>query len=203
MAIVNGYCTLAEYKLWNTIGTTNTNDDGVIEDIIESVSRQIDNICGRHFYATTAIVRYFKADYKGQDLLFIDDLSTTSSLSIASDDDGDGTYENTWSSADYNMLPYQPQNSAPYTMIETAPQGNFVFSAQKKGNKITGLWGWTAVPDDIKVACLIMTDAEYHAKDGQNLSTTTSITAGGIVLTPAGVPKSAMDKLRPYMRNFI
>jgi hypothetical protein len=203
MTITNGYCTLAEYKSWNSITTTNATDDTVIEDIIESVSRQIDGICGRHFFVTTAIARYFKADHGGQDMLFIDDLSSITSLAIVSDDDGDGTYENTWTSSDYNVMPYQPQNSGPYTMIETSPQGDFVFSAQKKGNKITGLWGWAAVPDDVKVACLIMVDAEYHARDGQSLSTTTSITPAGIVLTPAGVPKTAMDKLRPYIRNFI
>ena len=42
MAITNGYATLAEFKLWINTQTDNTNDDAVIEDIIEAVSRFID-----------------------------------------------------------------------------------------------------------------------------------------------------------------
>ena len=62
MTMVNPYCTLSEYKAWNTIDTTNAGDDVVIEQIIESISRQIDGICGRFFYVTTATVKYYTAE---------------------------------------------------------------------------------------------------------------------------------------------
>jgi len=199
MTITNGYCTLAEYKSWNTVDTTNAADDAVIEDIIESVSRQIDGKCGRSFYVSSAVVRYFNAKY--YDMLFCDDISSTTSLTIATDNDGDGVYENTWSATDYNLLPYQADNGWPYTMIEITNNGNNIFSTARKGNKITALWGWTAVPDDIKNACLIGVDAEYHARNGQNLSVDTQLSAMGVVMTPRGLPKSALDKITTYIKR--
>ncbi len=199
MTIINGYCSLAEYKAWNTIDTTSAGDDAVIEDIIESISRQIDTHCGRVFYVSSVVARYFNtADY---DLLFCDDISSTTSLVIETDNDGDGTYEATWAATDYNLLPYQADNGWPYTMIEITNNGNNIFSTARKGNKITALWGFAAVPDDVKTACLIGVDAEYHARNGQNLSTDTNITAAGVVITPRGLPKSAIDKLKPYKRK--
>jgi hypothetical protein len=200
MAITNGYCTLAEFKAWNTIDTTNATDDTVIEDIIESVSREIDGICGRVFYVTSATARYFQADSGGTDLLFVDDISASTSFTIVSDDDGDGVYENTWASTDYNLAPYNQAESWPFMMIETAPQGNYSFSTQKRGNKITALWGWAAVPDDVKTACLIGVDAEYHARNGQNLSVDAQVSAMGVVMTPRGLPKSAREKLKKYIK---
>ena len=199
MTITNGYATLAEYKAWNTIDTTSATDDTVIEDIIESVSRQIDGHCDRVFYVSSAVARYFNAaDY---DLLFCDDISSTASLIIETDNDGDGVYEYTWAATDYNLLPYQSPNGWPYTMVEITSNGNNVFSLARKGNKITALYGWTAVPDDVKTACLIGVDAEYHARNGQNLSSDTNITAAGVVITPRGLPRSAVEKLKPFKRR--
>ena len=198
MTITNGYCSLAEYKSWNTISTTSANDDAVIEDIIESISRQIDGVCNRVFYVSSAEARYFNA--ADEDLLFCDDISSTTSLVIETDNDGDGVYEATWAATDYNLLPYQAPNGWPYTMVEITSNGNNIFSRARKGNKITALWGFAAVPDNIKTACLIGVDAEYHARNGQNLSTDTTITAAGVVMTPRGLPRSAMDKLKPFKR---
>ena len=197
MTITNGYCTLAEYKSWNTIDTTSAADDVVIEDIIESISRQIDNFCGRVFYASTLSAQYFTADFN--DLLYVDDISTATGLILQADYDGDGTYEITWASTDYNLKPYQSNNGWPYLMIEVATLGVYRFPSTRKGVKITAVWGWAAVPDDVKTACLIGVDAEYHARNGQNLSTDTTITGAGVVITPRGLPVSATQKLKPYM----
>jgi hypothetical protein len=198
MTITNGYATLAEYKAWNTIDTTNASDDVVIEQIIESISRQIDSICGRVFYVTTATVRYFNTD--DSDVLYTDDISAATSFELATDIDGDGIYETVWASTDYNLLPYQITRGWPYNGIERAVNSVYSLSRAPRGNKVTALWGWAAVPSDIKTACLIGVDAEYHARNGQNLSTDTNITAAGVVITPRGLPRSAMDKLAPYKR---
>jgi hypothetical protein len=198
MTITNGYATLAEYKSWNTIDTTSATDDAVIEQIIESVSRQIDSICARVFYVTTATVRYFNTD--DSNVLYTDDISALTSLEVATDLDGDGVHEVVWASTDYNLLPYQSTRSWPYNGIERASNSIYAFSRMPRGNKVTALWGWSAVPADVKTACLIAVDAEYHARNGQNLSVDTQISAMGVVMTPRGLPKSALDKLRPYMR---
>ena len=198
MTIVNGYATLAEFKAYAKIDSTDTNDDAVIEDIIEGISRQIDLYCGRVFFITTATARYYRAD-EG-DLLLVDDVASTTSFAIATDNDGDGTFENTWTAADYNLLPYQSTNGEPFTMIETSAQGAFAFSTLRKGNKITALWGYAAVPDNVKQACLISCEAEYHSRFGENMSGVATITGAGVVITPKGLPQSALQKLESYRR---
>ena len=198
MTIVNGYATLAEFKAYAKITSTDTGDDSVIEDIIEGISRQIDTYCGRVFFVTTATARYFRADEGG--LLFIDDVASTTGFAIATDDDGDGVYENTWAATDYNLLPYQSNNSEPFTMVETSAQSDYAFSTNKKGNKITALWGYAAIPDNVKQAALIAAEAEYHSRFGENMSGVATITGAGVVITPKGIPQSALQKLEAYRR---
>ena len=48
MAIVNGYCTLAELK--SALRITDSTDDTLLENAIESASRRIDGYTGRFFY---------------------------------------------------------------------------------------------------------------------------------------------------------
>ena len=50
MTVINGYCTLAEYKNWPAITSTDATDDSVLEKLIQAASRYIDNKTGRHFY---------------------------------------------------------------------------------------------------------------------------------------------------------
>ena len=92
MAITNGYITLAEFKRYKGgMSVSNTGDDAVIEDMIEAASRFIDNMTGQYFYSDTGTRYYTAKDY---DILFIDNLQSPATLKT--DEDGDGTYENTW-----------------------------------------------------------------------------------------------------------
>ena len=75
MAITNGYATLAEYKAFvvsrGQTATTDTNDDAVVEDIIEGASRLIDTYTGRTFYARTE-THYYDTP-QGYELWFWDE----------------------------------------------------------------------------------------------------------------------------------
>lgn len=197
MAIVNGYCTLAEFKDYNKITSTNATDDGVIEDIIEGISRDIDKKCGRVFFQANA-TRYFNT--KNSRRLEVDDIYTTSGLTIYTSLNSDGTYEYTWTSTDYELTPYSPDFGFPYTGIEIAIDGNYGFSLQPKGNKITANFGWSAVPDDIKLVALQESMNEYHRRFGENLSATATVTASGVVLTPRGFADISMQRLAPYRK---
>ena len=68
MAITNGYATLPEFKAWVDITSADAPDDGVIEDIIETASRHIDNTTGRTFYARTETRYYDVPDGRQIDL---------------------------------------------------------------------------------------------------------------------------------------
>lgn len=195
MTITNGYCTLAEFKAYASITSTNAGDDAVIEDIIESTSRVIDSECKRHFYQVTE-ARYFTA--KDFDVLFCGDIASTSGLEIKSQLNTDGSYEYTWASTDYNLLPYSPKFGFPYTWIEISQVSDYTFDIRKKGNKVTATWGWAAIPDEVKTACLEESANEYRRRSGENTNTTATITAAGVVLSPQGLTKNTITKLARF-----
>ena len=164
MAITNGYCTLSEIKerlLWPS--GRDDSQDTTLERSIEASSRWIDGYCGRRFYADTDnATRYYTA-VDTRTLFLADDVVSIGTL--ATDGDGDRTYEDTWSATDYDL---QPLNAAadgePYTSIAVTPQGNYSFSTQPKGVEIYGKFG-LACPADVKEACLMQALRIYKRKD--------------------------------------
>jgi len=203
MTITNGYCTLAEFKAYATVrggSSTNTDtaDDAVIEGLIEGASRLIDRITGRVFYqSTTDETRYYTAD--DNSLVFTDDIVSITSLKI--DDDGDRSYGTTFSSTDYDLMPYNAVSVGfPYTWIEIAPLTDESFTSYRKGIQIIGLFGFPAVPDDINEACLAITLNTYNERSGQSSAGNITVTGAGVVIRPSSVPDWAMKILNKYKR---
>jgi hypothetical protein len=164
VGITNGYATLAELRA--RLGITDgsdTTDDAVIEAVIEAVSREIDKYCGRRFYVTDSDeTRYFTAEFS--DVLFAGDIVSISSLQ--SDEDGDRTYEETWATTDYDLLPFNAAlDNEPYTRLGITPDGDYAFPTIPKAVKIVGKWGWPAVPDAINEACLLQSIRIFKRKD--------------------------------------
>lgn len=193
MTITNGYATLAEVKA--RLSISDTTDDTTIEAVIESASRAIDGVTGRVFYATAATARYFTAD--DATTLFLDD-DLLSVDSLVTDHDGDRTYEVTWATTDYDLIPF---NRTPYTRIAVAPNGTNRWPAGiAKGVKITGSWGYNATgsyPDAINEAAIILATRFFKRKDAPF----------GVLGTPEmGMARiTAVDPdvrllLRPYIR---
>ena len=144
MTITNGYCTLAEAKarLWPPGAPADTTDDTTLEGMIEAASRKIDNDTGRRFYSNlTDETRYFTAH--DPDCVFTDDIISVTTLKT--DNDGDRTYENTFATTDYDLLPDNATLTlSPYTWIETSPFTSQYFPTQRKGIEITGKFGYAA-----------------------------------------------------------
>lgn len=198
MAITNGYCTLTEFKSYKNIDSINAADDTVIEGIIESISRLIDGEVKRHFYQVTE-ARYYSAT--DLDILYCDDIATTTGLEIKSSLNSDGTYSYTWATTDYNLRPYTPKTGWPYTHIEISDFGLYSFDKYKKGNKITATWGWPAIPKDIKNVCMSEAMSQYLKRTGENTNTATTITSAGIVITPQGWSKDSIQTLGKYRKS--
>lgn len=159
------YCTSTELKrrLWPDGTTPDTSNDTDLGNIITAVSAWINNYCGRRFYSTAADeTKYYTADLP--DVLFCGDdiLSVTT---LATDDDGDRTYETTWATTDYDLLPL---NGAPYTRIELAPLGEQSFPVHRKGVKIVGKFGYCAtasLPAAVKEACVLQCMRVWKRRD--------------------------------------
>ena len=196
MAITNGYATLEKAKLWANISSTDTDDDSVIEDIIEAASRYIDRKTGRTFYGRTETRYYDVPPNAGRTLYLDDDL-----LSIDTLTNGDG---NTIASTEYNLV---PKNSAPYYAIKLKASSSTYWDFDSDGNSewvisVNGTWGYSSsTPDDIQEACLLIMNSMYRRRSGENASSVATITAAGVVITPQDVPSQAIDIINVYRRR--
>jgi len=171
MAITNGYTTLNAMKAYLSI--SDTSDDTILETMVESASRSIDRIANRRFYLdANASSRQYRA--YNDVFAYVDDIGTTSSLVVAIDEDGDGTFETTLTlNTDYLLDPLTaPSLGRPYTQLTmvnttyTWPIFPGMFSnGLRPGVQVTARWGWPSVPDDIEMACQILTADLYKRKD--------------------------------------
>jgi len=171
MAITNGYTTLNAMKSYLSI--SDNTDDAILETMVESASRSIDRIANRRFYLdSSASARQYRA--YNDVFAYVDDIGTTSSLAVALDEDGDGVFETTLTlNTDYLLDPLTaPSLGRPYTQLTmvnttyTFPMFPGIFSnGLRPGVQVTARWGWPSVPDDIEMACQILTADLYKRKD--------------------------------------
>lgn len=161
MAITRGYATLAEVKAACRIPNSDTGEDAMIEKVIESASRRIDGYCGRFFYqvANTTIRFYPIDEYRAT----FPDIAS-SNITVATDDEGDGTYSDTWAATDYLLNPTDAVlQSRPYTSMTAVAGKTFpIFTTPALPSlQITATWGWSAIPDDVQEACILLSMRQY------------------------------------------
>jgi len=148
-------------------------DNDLLEDLVESASRSIDRIANRRFYLdTTASARLYRA--YSNIFVFVDDIGTTSNLVVAMDEDGNGTYSKTLTlNTDYILDPLTSQSlNRPFTQLTMVSNTEswpifpgITSNGLRPGVQVTARWGWPSVPDDINMACLILTADLYKRKD--------------------------------------
>jgi hypothetical protein len=171
MAITNGYATLAEIKAYMSI--SDTTDDSLLENLVESASRSIDRIANRRFYLdATASARLYRA--YSNIFVFVDDIGSTSGLIVKTDEDGNGTYSKTLTlNTDFILDPLTSQSlNRPFTQLTMVSNTEswpifpgITSNGLRPGVQVTAKWGWPAVPDDLNMACLILTADLYKRKD--------------------------------------
>lgn len=177
------YATIADLK--GVLGITSTTDDTVMRKMLEAASRSIDHYCNRFFYTQSA-TKYFD----GAKTLWVPDLLSITTLKT--DEDGDGTYENTFQVAtepiDYLLYGTgleDSYNTYPKTRIEIAENSDYgsFASGVKRGVQIVGLWGYgdgiSATPYVVDTA----TNDELTAGETDiTVSAVTNLSAGQVLL---------------------
>jgi hypothetical protein len=164
MAITNGYATLAQVKAGLRI--TDSVDDTLLEMAVESASRAIDSYCNRVFYSTgTAVVRY----YSPQDsyLCDIDDLVSLTSL-YTNSDETQSSYNILWTSEDRQLEPLNglaDGQPTPFTRIRAIGDYTFQTLNGEASVKVTGVFGYSAVPIAITQATVIQASRIYKRLD--------------------------------------
>jgi hypothetical protein len=161
MAIVNGYCSLAEIKASARI--SDSVDDSLLELAVESASRMVDSYTQRYFYNAGTATRLFapQDSYVSE----IDDLITLTRLET-SDGDNFGT---TWAAKDYQLEPLNGTvdglTGHPTTRIRAVDDFIFNVLDGEATVRVVGVWGWSAVPVAVKQATVIQAARIFKRND--------------------------------------
>lgn len=190
------YCDLSELKaeLWPQGSTPDDADDVILENVVASVSRWIDHYTGTRFYTTSADEsRYYTPEEAT--ILYTDDIISITTLKT--DEDGDRTYEVTWDTGDYDLMPLNASlDSQPYRWIEITPLGDYVFPIIRRGVEIAGKFGYcaaTSQPAMVKRACLLQCLRIFKRKDAPF----------GVISNPLGGDMRLIERLDPDVKQML
>ena len=163
MAITNGYSTLAQVKA--ALRITDNVDDSLLEMAIESASRAIDEYTNRNFYNAGTAVRYYAPNDSFN--ATIDDLISLISLETMSNND-DQVFNTTWTATDYQLEPLNGVADGitqPYTHIRAIGDYTYLTLGGEATIKVTGVWGWNAVPIQVTQAAVIQASRIFKRLD--------------------------------------
>lgn len=162
MAVVNGYCSVADLRQ-QLDDEYQKIPDALIERAINAVSRAIDNYCGfpkRKFWKDVSPTTHqYVPDLI--DVLYVDDIADGSSIVVVVD----GT---TWGTDDYSLRPLNAGFTGAFAYTKIVATGSRQFPLDRTGRptvSITGLHGWSAVPDEVTESCIIRSTSILKRKD--------------------------------------
>lgn len=171
MALGARYATAAELRGFKGVTATGSVADSDLEDVLDSVSREIEQFCNRQFNdAGTASARVFVPD--SCRLAYVDDFHTTTGLVVETDPTGDGSFSTTWDSSDYQLEPLagvvNGQSGWPFYKLRVVGAKHFPLRSTARGQavlRVTARWGWAAVPAPVKQSCLLMAAETYKLRE--------------------------------------
>ena len=197
MALTNAYCTLAELKA--SLAITDSVDDTPLEAAIQATSRMIDDYTGRFFYRNgttqSPVARY----YTPLDPWTMNMDDSVSITEVATDDNFNQTWDTVWGTSDYMLEPVNnPQRGWPVNRILAI--GRYVWPYYlPQSCRITGVWGWNAVPAEINMATLIQA-ARLFTRRQSPFGIAGSPDLGTVRLT-AKLDADVEALLRPFRKN--
>lgn len=182
------YVELSELRSWIGAGSTETGDDAILQECLDSAQREIENYCKRTFESSTG-TRYYRNDdlvdlpglggsgnvlWLGKDLLSVDTLTN-----------GD---ETAFTSTEYWLEPRNAaDNGKPYQYVRLRTGQSWIFDTDGEVS-VAGSWGYSTAPD----ATIIQYTKELaHFIYLMRKSPTYDVTATpelGIITIPKGTP---------------
>lgn len=170
MAVVNGYCTLAELRtqLGDTGSALSTE---LLERAINATSRAIDRHVGyparRFWLDSSATAREYYPDLT--DLVWVDDIGSTTGLVVETDTSGDGTWATSWTiGTDFLLEPRNVDASAStayaWWRVKAIGTKTFPVSSIRPTLRVTAKFGWSEVPVDVTEACLLKATSLFERR---------------------------------------
>lgn len=181
------YTTVGAVKSYGEF--TDSDSDDLLNGLILSASRIIDQYCMRVFAVADETKRTFRRSrryddpFNGPLMILDEDLAEDASL-IADPDDA------AWSPVVF----YLQENKPPFWAIEL-DEDTWPLVVE-----VTGYWGYSKThPPDIEIACLRLVKWLYDLKDTTKGSIPV-VTPEGKVLLPEGLPSDVRAILNTYVR---
>jgi hypothetical protein len=166
-----------------------------ITDALDQATTAIDNATGRTFTSATATRTFRTTD---SDTLYVPDLVSLTLLEL--DDDDDGTFETTVGAGDYELDTFHRSHVGwPYEMVRMVGSRSWPYGGRRQVCiRITGVWGWSAVPAPINKACSLLA-ARWAQRESSALFGAQSFGDLGIAFIRSTDPDAAM-MLEPYTK---
>lgn len=198
------YATLTELKLFVGIPDADTVDNVTLQLALDASAAQVDQFCDRTFGVDASVTdRLYTANLGGY--LIVDPISTTTGLIVKTDDNGDGTFETTWTlGTDFRL---EPTNAAaasePWTKLVSLGTRWFPRLPHRPGVQITAKFGWPGgtTPAGVKEATLIQASRLWKRKDAP-FGVAGSVEFGSEMRLLAKLDPDVESLLRPYRRNW-
>lgn len=211
--------TLAEYKELAGLQAADTRKDSQISALIPGVSRAVRNFTGRQFEISGGLASSRTFAYDGSGILDIDDCVTVTSLATDAGVPGQ-TYnldDNSW------VLMPQSDEVSYYVLILGGPFSgswsgemgfrnnldNYEFSGRMPMVTVTATWGWTAIPEDVKLATYWTISDLVSRPSGESLTAeqiagySRSWGRGGVSEQGIAIPNRARDVLSSYAKLIV
>lgn len=155
MAWDDPYMSAEEFRA--RVGSVGAVTGDALTAVLVAASRQIDNETGRNFNKSAVPeARYVTARFA--DAIDVPDLLSVDELAV---DDGSRTYATVWAATDFDLAPVDAADRGhPYAEIRVAPLGARRFAGTARGVRITGIWGWPAVPAPIAEATFLIANRQ-------------------------------------------
>lgn len=177
---LTAYAALEE--LWARLDLPDETEYPLLWDILEAVSAQFDAESHRQFYRIPAVTgettRYYDGD--GESVLYLPEGVVSLSAVEVADSTG-GSYT-TIGTADWFLRPSHPSAGWPYTELHLDDE---VFTEGYDTVKLTGVFGFSAVPALIREAVLELAARTYHESKTRH---------AGI----AGMSETGLTSVPPY-----
>ena len=188
------YAYVADVKLYRGIAPTETDDDTLIQELVDAAQSQIDSYCGRTFDAGTPSTRYYDAvedvDQNGTRLWL-----GTDCCAVVTITNGTGTAVTKYVT--------EPRNTTPFYAIRLKDSAGELFGYEtdpQDAITVLGRWAYSVtVPPAIHQAAVRLAAYMYAQKDAQVFETTLFPDAG-VMTVPQGLPRDVEQLLKPFRK---
>lgn len=167
MALINAYADVNQLREHMSDGNDVAPPE-MLERALNTSSRWIDEFCGRRFWLDTTVQTLTFTTDCVTDLVWTDDIGTTTGLIVKTDDLGNGTYNTTWTiGTDFRLEPRNADKHGPaYAWWRIAATGTrrFPTSSLYDPVQVTAKYGWAAIPPAVEEACLLRSYALFKRR---------------------------------------